>query len=128
MKVGHVGKSKLTLYAFEEGHKTDLTQARILQFEPDSTYRKCKETDHSLCSHCPISQSSLQISPIWFPFIWKELKCDLGYVPCSLSHRVFYVGSYFCGGCGLFVSLTVLVFVASFYILLDLVEKSRRLI
>jgi len=46
-----------------------------------------------LCSNNSISQPSLEISPIWFPLIGKELKCDLGYVS-YFSSLMFCVGSY----------------------------------
>jgi hypothetical protein len=46
----------------------------MLQIEPNTTYRKYKETAHmSLLDH-PISQPSLDISPIWTPVITAEVK------------------------------------------------------
>jgi hypothetical protein len=40
-------------------------KGKVLQTEPNTTYRKCKESAHmSLMDH-PISQHNLDISPIW---------------------------------------------------------------
>jgi hypothetical protein len=41
--------------------------ARILEIESNSKYRKYKESAHMACSANPISQPSLDISPIWIP-------------------------------------------------------------
>jgi len=54
----------LALDAFEEKHKIDWTQARILQFGPNPTYWKCEETTHLLCSSCPIRQFTFEMSPV----------------------------------------------------------------
>jgi hypothetical protein len=63
-------KSKLAQHAYEEGHN----KATVLQIEPNTTYRKCKESAHiSLLDH-PISQPSLDISPVWTPVIAAEIK------------------------------------------------------
>jgi hypothetical protein len=49
-------------------------KARVLQTDPNTTYRKYKESAHmSLLDH-PISQPSLDISPIWTPAIAAEIK------------------------------------------------------
>jgi hypothetical protein len=62
-------KSKLAQHAYEEGHRTRWIEAKVLQIEPIITYRKYKESAHmSLVDH-PISQPSLDISPIWTPII-----------------------------------------------------------
>jgi hypothetical protein len=45
-----------------------------VQIEPNNTYRKYKEFTHmSLIDH-PISQPSLDMSPIWIPVITAEVK------------------------------------------------------
>jgi hypothetical protein len=71
----HFQKSKLALHAFEGGHKFDWTQPSILQFEPNVTDKKSKETARMLRSNNPLIQ--------------KELKYDLG---CShvMCHCVFH--------------------------------------
>jgi hypothetical protein len=66
-------KSKLVQNAFE-GHKICRKEARVLQIEPSTTYRKYKESAHmSLVDHL-ISQPSLYISPIWIPIIAAEVR------------------------------------------------------
>jgi hypothetical protein len=70
LKEGHSDKSKFAPHAFK-GHKIGWTQAEILQFESYSIYRRYKETARKLRSDNPISQSNLQISPLWFPLIGK---------------------------------------------------------
>lgn len=47
-------------------------------FGPHHTGRKYTETAHVLCSETPIRQPSLEISPLWFPLIGKEINCYLG--------------------------------------------------
>jgi hypothetical protein len=55
--------SKLAQLAYEEGHKICWKEAKVLLIEPNTTYRKYKESAHmSLIDH-PISQLSLDISP-----------------------------------------------------------------
>ena len=44
-----------------------------------------------LCCSNPINNPSLEISPIWFPLIGKEFKCDLTWVFCFLSVMLCYV-------------------------------------
>jgi hypothetical protein len=47
---------------------------KVLQIETNTTYRKYKESAHmSLLDH-PISQPSLDISPIWTPEIIAEVR------------------------------------------------------
>jgi hypothetical protein len=61
---GLLEKSKLAQHAYEEGHKICWNKARVLQIEPNNTYRKYKESAHkSLLDH-PISQPSVDISPV----------------------------------------------------------------
>jgi hypothetical protein len=53
---------------------------RSLQIEPDTTYRKYKESAHmSLVDHT-ISQPILDISPIWTPIITAEVPSRADYV------------------------------------------------
>jgi hypothetical protein len=68
-KEGLIEKSKLAQHAYEEDHKVMWDEARIFEVESKSRYRKYKESAHMACSTNPISQPSLDISPIWIP-IW----------------------------------------------------------
>jgi hypothetical protein len=70
---GQLEKSKLAEHAYEEGHKIWWKNAKVLQIEPNATYRKYKECAHmSLAAHS-ISQLSLDISPIWTPITEAEV-------------------------------------------------------
>jgi hypothetical protein len=55
-------------------HKICWKEAKILQIEPKTTYRKYKESAHMRLLDHPISQPSLDISPIWTPGITAEVK------------------------------------------------------
>jgi hypothetical protein len=69
---GLLEKSKMAQHAYEEGHKICWKEAKVLQIEPNATYRKYKESPHmSLAAH-PISQPSLDISPIWTPSLKQK--------------------------------------------------------
>jgi hypothetical protein len=48
-------------------------EARILETESNSRYRKYKELAHMACLTNPISQSSLDISPIWIRLTSNEV-------------------------------------------------------
>jgi hypothetical protein len=50
-----------------------LDQGQVLHIDSNSRYRKCKEAAHMACSADAISQSSLEVSSIWFPLIEKEV-------------------------------------------------------
>jgi hypothetical protein len=56
-------------YAPEEGWD----EARILAIESNGRYRKYNDSAHIACSTKPISQPSLDISPIWIPLINNEV-------------------------------------------------------
>jgi hypothetical protein len=62
-------KSKLAQHAYEEGHRICWKEAKVLQTEPNTTYRKHKKSAHIALEDHPISQPSLDISPIWTPII-----------------------------------------------------------
>jgi hypothetical protein len=71
---GLLEKSKLAQHAYEEDHKICRKEANVLQIEPNTTYRKYKESAlMSLVDH-PISQPSLDISPIWTSITAAEVK------------------------------------------------------
>jgi hypothetical protein len=80
------------ILVFSKG--SDWLQARALQFGRHHNYRKYTETAHGLCPEIPIRQPSLEISPLWFPLIGKEINCYLGWVSC-FYHVVFCVVPYF---------------------------------
>jgi hypothetical protein len=65
-------KSELAQHAYEEGHKVGWDDARILEIESNSRYRKYKESAHMACLTNPTSQPSLDISPIWIPLITQS--------------------------------------------------------
>jgi hypothetical protein len=51
-----------------------LERSEVLKIETNTRYRKYKESAHmSLLDH-PISQPSLDMSPIWTPVIIAEIK------------------------------------------------------
>jgi hypothetical protein len=67
-------KSKLVQHAYEEGHKICWNEVKVLQIEPNTTYRKYKESAHMSPIDHPISQPSLDISSTWTPIITAEVK------------------------------------------------------
>jgi hypothetical protein len=67
LKEDLLAKSKLAQHAYEEGHRVGWDEVRILETESYSRYRKYKELAHMACSTNPISQPSLDISPILIP-------------------------------------------------------------
>jgi predicted GIY-YIG superfamily endonuclease len=71
---GLLEKSKLAQHAYEEGHRICWKEAKVLQIEPNATYRKYKESAHISLAAQPISQPSLDISPIWTPIIEAEVR------------------------------------------------------
>jgi hypothetical protein len=73
LKEGLLEKSKLPQLAYEEGHRVGWDEARILEIESNSRYRKYKESAHLACLTHPIRQPSLDISPIWIPLISNEV-------------------------------------------------------
>jgi hypothetical protein len=54
IKGGLLEKSKLAQYAYEEGHRVGWDEARILEIESNSRYRKYKESAHMACSTTPV--------------------------------------------------------------------------
>jgi hypothetical protein len=67
LKQGLVEKSKLAKHAYEEGHKVGWDEARILDIESHSKYRKYKEVAHMACSIDLISQPSWTFLPSGSP-------------------------------------------------------------
>jgi hypothetical protein len=69
--------SKLARHSYKEGHEILWKEAKVLKIEPNTTYRKYKETAHvSLVDH-PISQPSLDTCPIWAPITEAEVRKQL---------------------------------------------------
>jgi AraC-like DNA-binding protein len=66
-------KSKLAQHAYEDSHRVGWDEARILEFESNSRYRKYNESAHMACLTNPISQPSFDISSIWIPLISNEV-------------------------------------------------------
>jgi hypothetical protein len=89
---GLLAKSKLSQHACKEGHKMCWKEAKVLQIEPYTTYRKYKESARmSLLDH-PISQPSLDISPIWTPVITAEVR-KLQFRPVWILCENCYIGT-----------------------------------
>jgi hypothetical protein len=63
--------SKLAQHA---GHKICWKEAKVLQIEPRTAYRKYKESAHMSQAAHPISQPSLDISPFWTSIIAAEVR------------------------------------------------------
>jgi hypothetical protein len=78
LKEGLHDKSKLAQHAYEEGHRVCWDEGRVLEIESNSRYRKYKESAHMACSTNPVSQPSLDISPLWIPLISKEVSKSKG--------------------------------------------------
>jgi hypothetical protein len=72
LKQGLLEKSKLAQHDYE-GHTVGWDEARVLEIESNSRYRKYKESAHIACLLNLISQPSLDISPIWTPLISIEV-------------------------------------------------------
>jgi hypothetical protein len=73
LQLGLLEKSKLAQHAYEEGHRVGWNDARVLEIESNSRYRKYKESAHMACLTNSISQPSLDISPIWTPLLSNEV-------------------------------------------------------
>jgi hypothetical protein len=69
---GLLEKSKLALLAYVEDYRVIWDEARILEIESNSRFRKYNESSHMTCLTNPISQPSLDVSPIWNPLISDE--------------------------------------------------------
>jgi hypothetical protein len=67
-------KSKLAQHAYEEVHRIKWDEAKSIQKEPNTIYRKYKESVHMVYLENTISQPSLEMSPFWLPIIKEEIK------------------------------------------------------
>jgi hypothetical protein len=73
LKESLLEKSKLAQHSYEEGRRIGWENARILEIESNSRYRKYKESVHMACLTNQISQHSLHTYPIWIPLISSEV-------------------------------------------------------
>ena len=63
----------LVQHSYEDSHLVSLREAHVLQIKPNNTCRKYKETAHMACVVCPVSQLSLDVTPIWMPHHYEEV-------------------------------------------------------
>jgi predicted GIY-YIG superfamily endonuclease len=88
LQQGLLEKSKLAQHAYEEDHRVGWDDARILDIENNSRYRKYKESAHMVCLTNAISQPSLDISPIWIPLISNEVSNS---TEICMTGQIFHV-------------------------------------
>jgi hypothetical protein len=69
-------------------------KAKVLQIEPNTTYRKYKESAHISVIDYPISQSTLDMSPIWTPIAAAEVKRNYNSVQCRLTAKHMFLCWY----------------------------------
>jgi hypothetical protein len=73
LKQGLMEKSKLAKHAYEEGHRIQRKETKAVQTETNNICRKYNIAAHMACIMNPVSQLSLEISPIWIPLIREEV-------------------------------------------------------
>ena len=73
MEVGHLDTSRLAQHSFEQNCRVLREEVKILETEKNPVYRKYKEATDMACLQNPINRPSVEISPIWHPFIRNEL-------------------------------------------------------
>jgi hypothetical protein len=61
-----------------KGHRVVWDEAWILEIESNRRHRKYRESAHMACLRNPISQPSIDISPIWIPIIIDEVTKSKG--------------------------------------------------
>ena len=79
---GEIDKSKIAEHSREQKHKFQWDKASIISKEENSRVRKLKESAFIHCTDHVISQSSIDISPIWLPIFRPDIKkkrknCDV---------------------------------------------------
>jgi hypothetical protein len=89
MKQGLLEKSKLSQLAYE-GHRICWKEAKVLQTEPNTTYRKYKESAHMSLVYHLIRQPSLDVSPVWTLVITAEAKRNYYSVQCRLNGKIVF--------------------------------------
>jgi hypothetical protein len=75
---GLLKESKLAQHAYEDGHRVGWNEARGLETESNSMYRKYKEPAHMAHLTNPTRQSSPEISPTCIPRVSKEVSKSQG--------------------------------------------------
>jgi hypothetical protein len=60
-------------HSFKENHHIVWEEAKILEIEKSSVYRKYKEAAYMSCIQNSIRQLSTEILPIWCPLINEEM-------------------------------------------------------
>jgi hypothetical protein len=73
MTQGMLKKSKSAEHAYEGDYKICWQEAKVLQTEPNTTYRKCKQAANMVLADHPVSRTSMDIYPIWTPIITAEI-------------------------------------------------------
>jgi hypothetical protein len=73
LQQGLLQKSKFS-HLYEEDHRIKWDEAKAIQKEPNTIYRKYKDSAHTAYLENTISQPSLEMSPIWLPIIKEEIK------------------------------------------------------
>jgi hypothetical protein len=89
LKQGLMEKSRLAKHAYEEWHRIQWKET--VQTEANNICKMYKEAAHMACIMNPISQPSLEISPIWIPLIREKVSRLQGnslYKPGS-SNQIF---------------------------------------
>jgi hypothetical protein len=71
---GLLEKSKLFQCAYDGGHKIFWKEVKVLQIEPNITYRKSREYAQISLAANPISQPSLDTSPIWTAIVEARVR------------------------------------------------------
>src|SRR5204863_488936 len=71
---GLVDKSKIAQHCWSENHQMNFDEAKIVHREPHFFKRKLIEASYIKLADQPISQSSVEIRPLWLPILNKELK------------------------------------------------------
>jgi predicted GIY-YIG superfamily endonuclease len=70
---GHLERSRLAQHSFEKNHCIVWKEAKILEVEINSVYRKYKEAAYLSCLQNPINKPSTENLPIWYILISGEL-------------------------------------------------------
>jgi hypothetical protein len=71
--IGHLERSILAQHSFEKNRCIVWMEAKILEVEINSVYKKYKEAAYLSCSQKPINKPNNKISPIWYTLISREL-------------------------------------------------------
>jgi hypothetical protein len=75
---GLLEKSELAKHAYQEGRRVAWDEARTLEIESNSGYRKYKQSDHVACLTNPTSHPRLVISTIWISLFSNKFSNSQG--------------------------------------------------